>query len=312
MTPEGLHVIGADEYHRDPCPEPSLSSTIARVLLAQSPAHAWWNHPRLNPSFAEEDERSFDLGTVAHALLLEGVTSFAVIEAADWRTKAAKKARAEAIADGLMPILDHQVETVQAMVKAARHQLLAFSVASEGSPPPFTNGVPERTLVWMAGGLWCRARLDWLHNDHRWIDDYKTTTGSANPEVWSRTLFASGYDVQAAFYLRAVKAVLGREAAFRFVVQETEPPYALSVIALAPDALDLAHRKVETAIAVWRKCLTANDWPAYPVRTCYAEAPPWDIARWMEREARDWTPPPPAIMDDGRPIADLLFGKEGA
>lgn len=307
MTPEGLHVIGADEYHRDPCPEPSLSSTIARVLLAQSPAHAWWNHPRLNPDYAPTDSERFDLGTVAHALLLEGVTTFAVIDAADWRTNAAKAQRTDALAAGKTPILAHQWETVQAMVKAARHQLEAHE-----SPTPFTNGVPERTLVWMAGGWWCRARLDWLHNDHRWIDDYKSTTGSANPEVWSRTLFASGYDVQAAFYLRAVKAVLGREAAFRFVVQETEPPYALSVIALAPDALDLAHRKVETAIAVWRKCLTANAWPAYPVRTCYAEAPPWDIARWTEREARDWTPPPPAIVDDGRPIADLLFGKEGA
>ncbi|MGY6411613.1 MAG: hypothetical protein ACXIUV_11395 [Alkalilacustris sp.] len=36
MTP-GLHRLEAEAYHRDPAPAPSLSSTLARLLLRRSP-----------------------------------------------------------------------------------------------------------------------------------------------------------------------------------------------------------------------------------------------------------------------------------
>lgn len=304
MKTGGLHVMTAAEYHADPCPSPSLSSTLARVLLAQSSAHAWWAHPRLNPDFTPDEDEKYDVGTAAHALLLEGGGAFEIVPAASWRTRDAKEHRAAALAAGKRPLLAHQWANVQEMVVAARHQLAAHE-----APIPFTGGKPEQTLVWREDDVWCRARLDWLHDGERRIDDYKTTTGTANPEAWSRTLFGAGYDVQAAFYLRGVRALFEVEATFRFVVQETAPPYALSVVSLMPEALDCAHRKVEYAIKVWRECMTTGQWPAYPTRTCYAEAPPWEIARWTEREARDWTPPPPAIADDGRPIGELLMGE---
>ncbi len=50
MTP-GLHRLEAEACHRDPAPAPSLSSTLARLLLRRSPAHAWHASPRLNPDW---------------------------------------------------------------------------------------------------------------------------------------------------------------------------------------------------------------------------------------------------------------------
>ena len=64
----GIYELSAEEYHADPCPTPSLSSSIARTLLASSPHHAWWEHPRFNPGRVREEDEKFDLGTAAHAL----------------------------------------------------------------------------------------------------------------------------------------------------------------------------------------------------------------------------------------------------
>lgn len=279
----GLHVIPAAVYHADPCPQPSLSSSVARTLLAYSPEHARYQHPRLNPDYAPGESEIFDLGTAAHAYLLEGEMGFEIIDAADWRTKAAREARDAARLLGKTPILAHRWDGVKAMVDLIMERLSDF----EGEPRPFTKGQPEQTLIWQDGGVWCRARLDWLHSDHRTVDDLKTVSGSANPETWGRSLWGMGYDVQAAFYLRGVKAVFGTDAQFRFVVAEHEPPYALSVCALDPAGLELADRKVRRAINLWRACLEDGHWPGYATHTCTIDLPPWEEAKVMEQEMRD-------------------------
>lgn len=281
LAAAGIFGLSADAYHADPCDQPSLSASICRILATSSPAHAKVAHPRLNPDYQRQEEERFDIGTAAHALLLEGEAAIQVIDAPDWRTAAAREAREEARRNRKIPLLAHVLGDVEAMVAATRAQLDLI----DADPALFTDGKPERTLVWEEEGVWCRARLDWLRDDLAAVDDFKTTSRSANPEQWSRTVF-SGYDVQAAFYLRGVRAVAGVDAAFRFCVQETFPPYALSVVSLAPDAMALAEAKVERALATWRECVETGVWPAYPTRVCFAELPPWMEAQWLEAEER--------------------------
>lgn len=280
MTP-GLK-IPASIYHDDLVDpdRPSLSSSIAKVLCTQSPLHAWTQHPRLNPSYTREEKTAFDLGTVAHSLLLEGDDSrLVVIDANDWRTNAAKEARDLAYAAGKVPLLAKDAERVENMVSAALTQLAAHGA----TPALLADGKPEQTIVWEEDGVVCRARLDWLRDDLLAIDDLKTSGRSADPAQLSRTLFANGYDVQARFYQRGVKKLTGVEPEFRFIFVETEPPYALSVVSLAPSAVALADDKVEHAINTWRTCLERDQWPGYASAVAYAEAPGWHEAAWMER-----------------------------
>jgi len=277
----GIYAISSADYHADPCPAPSLSSSIARVLCQSSRAHARAAHPRLNPACRDEEAEHFDIGTAAHAILLEGTAAVEVIDAKDWRTNAAKDARDKARAAGKVPLLAKVWADVEAMVGAARAQLDRHA----DGRAMFVGGAAEQTVIWCEdGGVWCRARTDWLRQGH--VDDYKTTSASANPEVLSRTLFGNGWDIQAAFYLRGVKAVTGIDAEFRFACQETYPPYALSVVALGPDAMLLAEKKVLYALELWRECLTTNTWPAYPNRTAYASLPTWVESAWLEKELR--------------------------
>lgn len=300
ITEPGIYTIPAADYHLDPVgPAPSLSSSIAKTLLGYSPLHAFTEHPRLNPGLEREEKEIFDLGTAAHAYVLEGETAFAIIEAKDWRTKDAQSARDAARLEGKTPILAHRWQDIQDMADALHAQLELHGAR----PRPFTNGKAEQTLIWKERGIWCRARLDWLHSDYSAIDDLKTGAQSANPDVWSRTLFGAGHDIQEAFYRRGLRAVTGREAAFRFVVQENVRPFAASVMGLAPAAQELAARKVARAIDLFDACLQSGRWPGYPTETCYAEPLPWHEAAWEERELRE-----EGIRDDGRPIGEQLAG----
>lgn len=279
----GIYDLAEADYHADPCPAPSLSSSIANVLCSSTPAHARLRHPRLTERCVREDAEDFDIGTAAHAILLEGVNAVEVLEFADWRTNASKDARDKARAAGRIPLLRKVWADVEAMVLATRGQLDAHV----DGRAMFVGGRAEQVLVWQdeLTGVWCRARLDWLRPGA--IDDYKSTRKSAHPEAVSRGLFGSGWDVQAAFYVRGLKALTGEDATFRFAVQECYRPYALSVVALGPDALMLAEKKVRFALELWRDCLERDRWPMYPTRTAYAGLPPWVESAWLEKEERD-------------------------
>lgn len=287
VTAPGLYPdIAAETYHADPCPAPSLSNSIAKLLLGQSPRHAWFNHPRLNPRFVAENKVAYDIGTAAHAYLLEGRSIIEVIDAADYRTKAAQEARDRAYAAGKTPLLLRQWGDVQAMATAARAQLDAHEEAREA----FTDGTPEVTLVWREGEIWCRCRLDWLPNGRDGaavIFDYKSTSGSAHPDAFERTISERGYDLQAAFYSRGIRAVLGVEAQFYFICQETYGPYALSVVGVTPQVIEPAMEKVAKAIRAWDWCLKHDSWPGYSSRIAWAQPMPWQLARWEDQKVRD-------------------------
>jgi len=281
----GVHTMPATEYH-NLSDQIYLSASIAKILIQSSPLHAWAAHPLLNPDYIREDAKHFDLGTIAHALLLEGADVAHVIQAtnkegeivSDYRTKAAQTERDEARAAGKYPILAHELPAVTAMIAACSRQLNAtpdFNLI-------FTAGRPELTLIWQEfNGVYCKARLDWLSDSFFWIDDYKTTSGSAHPDQIARNMFRDGWDIQAAFYIRGVKACCSVTPQFRFVVQETFTPYALSVLGLNTDALGLANEKVERAIDVFGKCLNSGQWPGYPAFVCAAELPAWENHKWV-------------------------------
>lgn len=286
---EGVHeAVPEAVYHADPAPEPSLSSSVANVLLERSARHAWIAHPRLNPDHEAVTKTIYDIGHAAHALALEGRNGVTVIEAPNYKTKAAQEARKAAYNAGSIPLLEDQWDDVQAMARVARLQLDDHEEAAGFLDPAF--GRSELTLIWREGEVWCRCRPDWtpLEVKREFLLDYKTTGGSAHPDFWSRARLWEGPDFQAAFYRRGARACLGmQDPAFYFIVQENEPPYALSVIALAPAAMALADRKVEAAIRLWGQCRAENRWPGYPSQVAHVEAPPWIESRWEEREGRE-------------------------
>jgi hypothetical protein len=273
MTP-GIHNIPADTYHADPAPTASLSSSVAGILLEQSPYHAWLAHPRLNPHYVREavDSR-FDLGSAAHMMLLERrVDRIVIVEAPDWRTKAAKEAREAAAAAGQFAILRRHYDAVTEMVAVA-HQFMATTELAG----LLEEGEAERAVLWQEGDLWYRCRPDLLSKDRRICLDYKTTA-SAAPEAFSRQIGRMGYDLQSEFYRRGVHRASSIEPAFIFLAQEITAPFACSLMSLSNAYRTVGEAKVERARTIWERCLRTNTWPSYPTEICYVEPSMWQLA----------------------------------
>lgn len=282
----GIHPeVPSDTYHSDQVAEqPSLSASIAVELVTKSPAHAKAAHPRLNPYLVREDRKAFDLGSCVHSLLLENRAPedvIYVVEHDSWRTNAAKEAAEYARGQGMIPLLDKDNEDVLTMVTAARRQIGEHTA----SPPLLTDGQPEVTLVWDEDGVSCRSRVDHLRDDFTRICDLKTTSRSADPLAFSRSLYQHGYDIKASFYKRGVRAITGVDPDFFWIVVETSAPYALSVVTPGPDVLALGDDKVDKALQIWRQCLKTGEWPGYDRRVATAELPPFEEIKWMERSA---------------------------
>lgn len=281
IASEGLYRIPESVYHADPAPEPSLSSSLARVLLDQTPLHAWTAHPQLNPGWEPEERGAHVvLGSACHALLLGHGAKVRVVEADSFRTKAAQMERDAALDAGELPLLAARHDEAQRVVAAAREALPKLGIdLAAGECEVSAFALHEL-------GQWLRARFDWLSSDRRTIVDYKTTE-NAGPEVFGRRAAQMGYDVQAAFYVRALELLepeLEGRVRFVFVAQETAAPYALAAYELAEADLSVARRKVESAAKAWTSCRQSGVWPAYSSRIQRLELPHWHEARWLERE----------------------------
>lgn len=278
---QGIHSIPLAEYVADPAPSPSLSSGISRALLEESPLHAFHKHPRLNPHYQQDHKTAFDLGTVAHAILLEGdYKKIAVVNATDWRTKEAKEARDEARANGMTPILVEQMTEVELMVEEAKRAIADSELASVFTPD---GGDSELTLIWQdASGVWCRSRPDRLSKDRRIIVDYKTTGASAEPNAWTKgPMIGNGCDLQAALGLRGIKAITGQDGCkFVFLVQESIAPYAVSFVGFGEQFKFYADTRIDRAIKLWGRCLKTNHWPGYTNRIAWVSPPQYKCNEW--------------------------------
>lgn len=287
MTPlaAGIHRgLAPDRYHGDPAPVPSLSSTLARAMIAQSPRHAWALHPRLNPGHQPAEREAFDLGTAAHTSLLSVGAKVYVVDAPDWLSKEARAERQEARAAGLVPILAEQAEAVARMTSAVRGRLFAMGLGYV-----FTNAAcSEVAALAQIEGCWCRCMVDFVAQDG-WLYDLKTTM-DASPEAVRRSVESYGYHVQASHYLETWRAAGGEAKGLRFVFVEKSPPHEVTVAELVDDLADpsdwgaIAREQTARARALWRHCLASGDWPGYPAQIVTIGAPAWVGEKWAERK----------------------------
>ncbi len=249
--------VPADIYHGILTDTPSLSSSGAVTILEDCPAKFWWNGP-LNPAFIREEAQTFDIGTAAHLALLEPARwaeAVVVVDADDFRTKAAREARDAAYAEGKLPLLPKNVDDIRAMGNAARRHPEVAKVLA--------GAMFEVTLIWKdaATGVWLKCRPDILAHGGGILHDYKTCTNS-RPLAFARHANEMSYHMRAAWYLDAVEAVTGeRPDGYAFIAQEKTPPYLVSVLDL--DEADIGYGRMmnRRAIDLFARCLETGQWP---------------------------------------------------
>jgi hypothetical protein len=247
---------------------PAVSAGILHTLDIECPRAAW-HRSWLNPGRVRDDgSKVMDIGTVAHAILLEGTEAcVASIDAPDWRTKAAKEERDAARAAGKIPLLAHQLPAIRGMVGAACEFIESLKTTEPAIHAMFQgDGESEVTLVWedAVDGLRCRARPDRISKDRKVIVDYKTVSRSAEPNGFGRMIGNMGYDISVAFYRRGVLALAKTLPTYVFLVQEVEAPHLCSLVSLEPPYIEFAQRRVVHSLERWSACARTNEWPGYP------------------------------------------------
>ncbi|MEM7272717.1 MAG: PD-(D/E)XK nuclease-like domain-containing protein [Actinomycetota bacterium] len=265
--------VPEDVYHADPVEGGSLSSSGSKLII-ESPAKYRWAADNPSPSTAAQA-----LGSAAHRVVLGSGPEIEEIDAADWRTKKAKEAKAEAEAAGKIPVLAKDFERVKAMADALREHPLAGPLLDPD------GGSAEQTIVWddPESGVRCRARLDWLRDapdgGRSLVPDYKTAR-SAAPDAFGKSVYDYGYHQQACHYLDGVNALnLGVDPSFLFIVQETEPPHLVAVYQLDAQTMAAGRARNRWARQVYAECTANDDWPGYPPDVHAVSIPTWALRR---------------------------------
>lgn len=244
-----------EQYHADIVPGGSLSSSGARKLLAPS-CPAKFRYEQDNPP---TPKKTFDFGHAAHRIVLGDGPEIVVIDRPRWDTDAIKGEIAEARERGAIPLKPHEYARVLDMADALRRHPEAGPLLEPDS------GVPEQSLYWSdpATGITCRARIDWWRHDGEPID-YKSAV-SAEPEQLQKDFHKWGYPQQDDWYCTGLEAhgYADKDTVLRFVVQEKEPPYVVTVARVDQESRRIARLLNETARHLYARCVETGHWPGY-------------------------------------------------
>lgn len=262
------HILTSEEYHAHPA-----ISRSGLGLIQRSPRHYWERY--LNPDHVPgEPTPAMRFGTAVHAAVLEPDLfdrQFALAPALPRTTKAGKEAWAAA-AEGGRDLLTEAEHTAILGIRAAVHAHPAAGRCLE------IDGINESTFITKdpGTGLDIKCRPDRL-TDSGWVVDLKTTQDASAPE-FARSIAKFGYHVQAAFYLHTIEVATGtRPKGFIFLAAEKTAPYAVQMLRLGQQSLELGTRTMHQNLATLRQCLESGIWPGYSDTVVDVELPAWAL-----------------------------------
>lgn len=267
-----------EDYHHDPVPAGSLSSTQLKWLTPPScPALFRWNtdHPE-----EREVTEGMEIGQAYHTLAFGVGPRIVEVDAPDWRTKAAQAARDEARAVGETPILTGKLAEVRAMVEVLRADPIARDLLADGRP--------EQSFFWQEReGIWGRGRVDWLPNATTYpliVPDLKSAE-TAEPYDFGRgSATRYGYAQSADWYLRGLRALglADKRSTFVLIVQEKRPPYIVQPMQLDDESMRAAQVLNDRALDLYARCRESGEWPRYEPGIATAR-----LAQWLINEVLD-------------------------
>lgn len=254
-------------------PDIRLSPSAAKILIQRTPLHAWSFH-RLGGGLKSVDTTATIRGRLLDRMLFGVGPDLVVIDADDFRTKAAKEARDNALAAGNVPILRDDIEGKQRIIDAWREQLAHKGITLDGES--------QKKIDWFSDGCPCRGYLDHFIAGTGVAVFYDLKTcDDASAEAARRALIYNGGDIQHAAYTEAIETTLPRFAGSvrgLFIFAEVEPPYAVHIVEPSGSMRALGRAKWQRAKIEWARCLKLNRWPGYSMITT-VDATPWELAQ---------------------------------
>jgi hypothetical protein len=274
---------------------PALNAGGAHLIESRCAAKYWHTSP-FNPDHANGDTANhFDIGSALHCLVLEPERfdqQVSVLDFKDYKTNAAKAAKAAAYADGKSPILTKELPEIEAMAAA----LLADPIASGFR----AAGDPEVVMLYEEPdyGIKCKLRIDWLpHGDIIDLRDIKTAA-SAKPEDFERAAWNCGYPQRAAWYIDGVEAATGkRPRNYWFIAVEKEPPYLVSTMRYSDEDIEWGRCLNLAAKRRFVQCMNSGIWTSYSDRATEIHIPRWAKFQLQDEAEAGMIPTPRTLAE---------------
>jgi hypothetical protein len=258
--------IPASDYHQ----APGVSNSMLKQL-SRSPAHLveYLAHP-------PEQTPAMLMGSILHQMVLEPeLPEF-------WRVKPSgmdgrsKAGREWMESGGSAPVVSwDDYQRIRGMVSSVSSHNTAQLALGMGNAE-----VSVFTRFDLGGVVDRKCRIDFV-NDAGSLIDIKTTE-DARPEAFARTAWNLKYHMQAAYYLDCWNAARpegdAEKTNFVFVAVEKDPPYAVAVYDLSPDAISQGRSEYIKLLQLYMECRDTNTWPAYP-----PEVQTLDLPRWAKQ-----------------------------
>lgn len=210
------------------------------------------------------------LGTLAHAIVLEGLTE---ADVRVWETRRAGKAYdaavAEAAADGVELVSRADWDAATAIALGFERHTLAREILARGAH--------EQALSWRERGREMKALLDHVDAERGEVWDLKTMRGPLSARAVGAAVLRYGYHGQLAHYCAGARAVYGldhvRECGL-IIVDSASPHDVMVAPMLAPER-SVGDELRESLLARLEECEASGAWPgAWPERV------PIDLPGW--------------------------------
>lgn len=247
---------------------PYLNNSGCTHLL-RSPAH-------YQASLAEgdDDTKAKTRGTICHAGIWEPARFadlYAIGPDVKLNTKEGKTAWEAFIA--AHPGKEHVRGADGAAMLGCRESIWRHPLAAKLLAGP---GPCEVCIVWddPTTGVRCKARIDKLATRAGFVVDLKTTS-DARPESFRRSVLDHAYHRQAAFYLHGLAALDATYEGFAIIAVETKAPYAVSVLEMEQEAMDIGRVEAHAAMELYSLCAATSQWNPYPPQIRKTGLPEW-------------------------------------
>lgn len=235
-----------NSFYNEKWDRPYLTPSIAKILIGKTPTHARAHCPFYGVEDKPAATAAMNEGTIVDQILLGGSADIVLIDAPDYRTKAAKEQRDEALACGQIPVL---VDAYDRLARAAEEVMIKST--------PFVReaiegGDIKTRIFWESNGIACSTEPDIIYHDA--VIDLKHTRICPTADAWRRHVSSMGYHIQAYAHLEAT----GSDR-FGWLVVEALPPHSVVVHWASPALLAIGQRDWQAACRLWKACIDTGD-----------------------------------------------------
>ena len=278
-------------YAATTCPEPGVYENVPHEEyhswnainasglknIARSPAY--YKHEREHPTPPTD---AMILGTAQHAALMEP-DKFKKIYVPVAGGSGLTKRKVEAEKRGQVALKDSDYQAVLDIVEAMKRHETAWGLIKAPE-----NKIELSCVVDMAAPsgavVRCRWRPDIVDPVEGLLIDLKSSA-AAHRDTFPGQAQRYGYHTSAAFYWDCCDALAAYDEekygwmrqiyAYLFIVWEKTPPHEPILYRATERFMDAGRMEYRTLLDIYARCLTKNEWPAYPLGDVPLDLPEW-------------------------------------